>query len=234
LNNPCRSSVDTSNEANGAGGVKLAASGVHGNAARTEAVLEPGKGEITLLLAKWRDGEPSAFEELMPLVYPHLREVAAAYVRRERNPDVLQGTALVHELYLRLLNQKKAAWEDRRHFYTFAAKVMRMILIDHARESQTQMRGAGYDRVPLSDDLAWVDIGSPELLDLNRALDELGTFDGNAVQLVELRYFLGCTADETAALMQISKSTVDRNLRFIKSWLYRRLHPDIVEDALGL
>src|SRR5271157_843745 len=90
--------------------------------------MQPAKGEITLLLAKWKDGEPSAFEELMPLVYPHLREVAAAYVRRERNPDVLQATALVHELYLRLLNQKKAAWDDRRHFYTFAAKVMRMIL----------------------------------------------------------------------------------------------------------
>ncbi len=101
-------------------------------APRMEAVLQPAKGEITLLLAKWKDGEPSAFEELMPLVYSHLREVAASYIRRERNPDLLQATVLVHELYLRLLNQKKAAWEDRRHFYTFAAKVMRMILIDHA------------------------------------------------------------------------------------------------------
>ncbi len=136
-----------------------------------------GQGEITLLLAKWKDGEPSAFQELMPLVYPHLREVAAAYIRRERNPDVLQATALVHELYLRLLNQKKAAWDDRQHFYTFAAKVMRMILIDHARECQTQMRGGGYDRVPLSDDLSWVNIGSPELLDLNHALEELGALD---------------------------------------------------------
>ena len=139
-----------------------------------EAVLQPAKGEITLLLAKWKDGEPSAFEELMPLVYSHLREVAASYIRRERDPDVLQATVLVHELYLRLLNQKKAAWEDRRHFYTFAAKVMRMILIDHARESQAQMRGGGFERVPLSDDLAWINIDSPELLDLNRALDELG------------------------------------------------------------
>jgi RNA polymerase sigma factor (TIGR02999 family) len=111
---------------------------------RTEAIVQPPKGEITLLLAKWKDGEPSAFKELMPLVYPHLREVAAAYIRRKRNPDVLQATALVHELYLRLLNQKKAAWEDRQHFYTFAAKVMRMILIDHARESQAQMRGGAF------------------------------------------------------------------------------------------
>lgn len=192
--------------------------------------MEPDKGEITLLLAKWKNGEPSAFEDLMPLVYPHLRQVAAAYVRRERNPDVLQATVLVHELYLRLLNQKKAAWSDRRHFYTFAAKVMRMILIDHARESQTLSRGAGYEHIPLSDDLAWVNIDSPELLDLNRALDELSALDPDKVQLVELRYFLGCTAEETASLMQISKSTVDRELKFIKSWLYRHIHPGVVQD----
>jgi RNA polymerase sigma factor (TIGR02999 family) len=187
--------------------------------------LEPSRGEITLLLSKWRDGEPSAFDELMPLVYPHLREVAAAYVRRERNPDVLQATSLVHELYLRLLNQKKAAWEDRQHFYTFAAKVMRMILIDHARGNQTQMRGGGGVHVPLSDDLLWVEVGSAELLDLNRALDELSAIDPYKVQLVELRYFLGCTAEETAELMQVSKATVDRDLKFVKSWLYRRIHP---------
>jgi RNA polymerase sigma factor (TIGR02999 family) len=199
--------------------------------ARPEVIVESAKGEITLLLAKWKDGDPSAFEDLMPLVYPHLRHVAAAYIRRERNPDVLQATALVHELYLRLLNQKKAAWGDRRHFYTFAAKIMRMILIDHARESQAQMRGGGRERVPLSDDLLWVNIDSPEMLDLNQALDELGTLDAYKVQLVELRYFLGCTAEETASLMQVSKATVDRDLKFTKSWLFRRLHPGVVEDA---
>ncbi len=200
-------------------------------ARRREAIVQPGKGEITLLLAKWKDGDEAAFENLMPLVYPHLREVAAAYIRRERNPDVLQATALVHELYLRLLNQKKAAWDDRRHFYTFAAKVMRMILIDHARQIHAKMRGDGYERIPLSDDLVWVNIDSPELLDLNEALDELGELDAHKVQLVELRYFLGCTAEETADLMQVSKSTVDRDLKFTKSWLFRRLHPGVVEDA---
>ena len=193
--------------------------------------MQPTKGEITLLLAKWKDGEATAFEELMPLVYPHLREVAAAYVRRERNPDVIQATALVHELYLRLLNQKKAEWEDRRHFYTFSAKVMRMILIDHARQGLAQMRGGDLQRVPLSDDLPWVNIGSAELLDLNNALEELGTLDSSKVQLVELRYFLGCTAEETAALMGISKATVDRELKFIKSWLYRRIHPQGLASA---
>jgi RNA polymerase sigma factor (TIGR02999 family) len=189
-------------------------------------------GEITLLLAKWRDGEKSAFDELMPLVYPHLREVAAAYVRRERNPDTLQATALVHELYLRLLRQKKAVGEDRRHFFTFSAKVMRMILIDHARETQTQKRGGESQQVPLNDDLPWINIGSPELLDLNRALDELHTLDAGKAQMVELRYFLGCTAEETASVMGVSKATVDRELKFIKSWLYSRIHPGVAKNIL--
>ena len=192
--------------------------------------MQPSKGEITVLLAKWKDGEPSAFQELMPLVYPHLREVAAAYIRRERNPDVLQGTELVHELYLRLLNQKKAVGEDRGHFYAFAAKVMRMILIDHAREMQTLSRGGDLDRVPLNDDLAWIDIDGPELLDLDRALDELGQSDAAKVQLVELRYFLGCTVDETADLMQRSRTSVNRDLKFVRSWLYSRLYPDQLES----
>jgi len=213
-------------------GAKSGSLGLTSKVRLREAAVQPPKGEITLLLARWNDGESAAFEELMPLVYPHLREVAAAYVRRERNPDTMQGTALVHELYLRLLNQKKAVWEDRRHFYTFAAKVMRMILIDHARGNQAQMRGGNAERVPLSDDLAWVNIDSPELLDLNRALDELGALDPRKVQLVELRYFLGCTADETASLMDQSKATVDRELKFTRSWLFRRIRPGAVEDVV--
>jgi RNA polymerase sigma factor (TIGR02999 family) len=193
--------------------------------------LQPNRGEITVLLAKWKEGEPSAFQELMPLVYPHLREVAAAYIRRERNPDVLQGTALVHELYMRLLNQKNGVGEDRGHFYAFAAKVMRRILIDHAREMQALTRGGDLDRVPLNDELAWVNIDSAELLDLDRALDELGQSDAAKVQLVELRYFLGCTVDETADLMHRSRSAVNRDLKFIRGWLYMRLYPDQAESV---
>jgi len=188
--------------------------------------VETQAGEITLLLRKWKDGEPEAFEQLIPLVYPRLREVAAAYIRREKDPGVMQATSLVHELYLRLHNQKKAEWEDRAHFYTFSAKVMRMILIDHARGNQAQMRGGGVQHVPLSDDLAWVGIGSPELIELDRALDALSKIDAVKVQLIELRYFLGYTAEETAELMNLSKATVDRHLNFAKAWLYRRINPD--------
>jgi DNA-directed RNA polymerase specialized sigma24 family protein len=93
------------------------------------------------------------------------------------------------------------------------------------------MRGGSLERVPLSDDLVWVNIDSPEMLDLNHALDELGALDAQKVQLVELRYFLGCTAEETASLMEVSKSTVDRDLKFTKSWLFRRMHPGVIEDA---
>jgi RNA polymerase sigma factor (TIGR02999 family) len=196
--------------------------------------LQPSGGEITVLLGRWKNGEPSAFQELMPLVYPHLREVAAAYIRRERNSDVLQGTALVHELYLRLLNQKKGVGEDRGHFYAFAAKMMRMILIDHAREMLTLSRGGDLDRIPLNDDLAWISIDSPELLDLDRALDELKQLDAAKVELVELRYFLGCTAEETADLTQRSRTSVNRDLKFIRSWLYNRLYPGQVESSPSL
>lgn len=188
--------------------------------------MQAETGEITLLLEKWKSGESSVFEELMPLVYPHLRQVAAAYIRRERNPDLLQATALVHELYLKLLNQKKVAYEDRQHFYTFSAKVMRRILIDHARGNQAEIRGGGMIHVPLSEELSWIDVGSPELLELNRALDELAAIDARKVQLVELRFFLGCTSEETAALMKTSKASVDREMKFIKTWLFRRLHPE--------
>jgi RNA polymerase sigma factor (TIGR02999 family) len=188
--------------------------------------METTRGEITELLVRWKEGEPQALEELMPLVYPHLRVVAAAYIRRERKPGVMQATSLVHELYLRLLSQKKAALEDRVHFYTFCARAMRMILIDHARETLSQRRGGMLQHIPLDDDMPWVEIGSPEILQLSIALDELYALDPNKVELVELRYFLGCTAEETAELAKVSKATVDRELKFVRTWLYGRLYPE--------
>ena len=197
--------------------------------ASTNASTQPG--EITALLVRWKNGEPQAFEALMPMVYPHLREVAAAYVRRERFPGVMQATVLVHELYLRLLQQNRTSLNDRGHFYAFSAKVMRLILIDHARETQAQRRGGGLQRVPLSDDLPWVEVGSVELLDLHGALEELSGIDPYRVQLVELRYFLGCTAEETASLLDVSKATVDRDLKFVRSWLYRKLYPGAAAEA---
>ena len=139
--------------------------------------MEVGQGEITLLLLKWREGEHEAFEQLMPLVYPHLREVAGAYLRRERNPGVIAGSSLVHELYLRLLGPNRTALSDRVYFYTFAAKVMRLILIDHARENQAQRRGRGIQHVPLSADIPWIEVGSADILSLNIRLDQFEKLD---------------------------------------------------------
>ncbi len=136
--------------------------------------MPPELGDITVLLNQWRDGDTRAFEQLVPLVYPRLRELAGAYLRRERVPGVMQPTSLVHELYLRLVSQKKAEWADRAHFFTFAAKIMRMILIDNARSLQAQRRGGGAEHVPLNDDIAWIAIGSAEMLELNQALEVLG------------------------------------------------------------
>ena len=195
--------------------------------------MTPAPGEVTQLLFKWKNGEPDAFEQLVPLVYPHLREVAAAYIRREQRPGVMQATALVHELYLRLVNQKKADWADRQHFYTFSAKIMRMILTDHARSGDAQKRGGGAEHIPLSDQLPWVEIGGEDMIELNRALDDLNNIDAEKVKLIELRFFLGCTAEETAAILNVSKATVDRDLKFVKSWLYRRMHPNDQLDATG-
>jgi RNA polymerase sigma factor (TIGR02999 family) len=187
--------------------------------------VEPQPGEITCLLEKWKKGETLAFERLVPLVYPHLRQVAAGYIRRERTPDVMQATALVHELYLRLVPQKKADWKDRAHFYTFSSKIMRMILIDHARANQAQRRGGQAEHVPLSDDLPWVGFDTPELVDLDHALDALSQVDQALVQTLEMRYFLGCTIQEIAEIMGISPATVKRDIKFAKAWLYRRIAP---------
>ncbi len=180
-------------------------------------------GEITVLLQRWRDGDPGARQELMPHVYPHLHDVAACYLRNESTTHTLQATALVHELYLRLVQQRKAEWNDRAHFYAFAAKMMRMILADHARAVNAAKRGGRSQHLPLSDELPWIDLDSGDAIDVNRALDEMEAIDARKVRLVELRYFLGCTVEECAELADISTATVERDLALIRSWLYVRL-----------
>lgn len=180
-------------------------------------------GEITILLRRWQEGDSTAFDSLIPLVYPQLRQIAAAQVRRERSPSAVQATVLVHELYLKLLNQSRAEWNDRKHFYAVAAKVMRMILIDHAREGQAQRRGGQAEHIPLSEDLPWVGLDSPEMIDLDNALGILAQKEASLVALLELHFFLGCNIKESADILGISESTVKRNLKFAKTWLYRQM-----------
>jgi RNA polymerase sigma factor (TIGR02999 family) len=181
-------------------------------------------GEVTRLLEGWRDGDPEAFSRLVPLVYDQLHRIALGIMRRERSDHTLQPTALVNELYVKLLQQRKMSCNDREHFYTFTARLMRNILIDHARTRMAQRRG-GKERIdlPLPPDLAWVGSSDEELLDLNRALERLEAIDPRKARLIELRFFLSFTTEEACEALNISHATAERDLKFARGWLYREL-----------
>ena len=181
--------------------------------------------EVTIWLQQWAEGEPSALDHLAPLVYDQLRTIADNLLRNEASNHILQPTALVSETFLKLLNLHKVTLNDRSHFFAFAAKLMRRVLIDHARRLKAAKRSVA-GRLPLDPELAWTSALDEESLDLSAALEELESLDATAVRAVELRYFLGCTGEETAALLGLSASTVDRTLRFSLAWLHGRLHPD--------
>lgn len=180
---------------------------------------------VTALLARWNDGDQAAFHQVLPAVYAQLRSVADAYLRAERPGHTLQATALVHELYLKLLPQRQASFADRQHFLAFAARMMRMILIDHARTRGRQRRGGDRSAVPLHDEIPWIDASSSDMLDLDRALTELKDLDPRKVRLVELYCFLGASPEETAESLGISRATFFREWQFVRSWLHLRLRP---------
>jgi RNA polymerase sigma factor (TIGR02999 family) len=181
-------------------------------------------GEITSLLVRWNEGDREALSILASLAYEDLRAIAAGYLRRENRGHTLQATALVNELYIRLARQRGVHLTDRRHFYTLAAMMMRRILTDYARQTNALKRPGGESvRVPLHEDLAWVDACSDRMLALDQALAQLEELDERAVRILDLRFFLGCTNDETAGLLDISRATVARDLEYAKTWLYRRL-----------
>lgn len=180
-------------------------------------------GEITVLLRDWRAGDPAAIEHLFELVYPQLRAIAGALFRGERPENLLQPTSVVNELFLKLIRQRSLRFEDREHFYSLSARLMRRVLVDHARSEGRQKRDGGIP-VPLHADLAWIDARPAEMMDLDRVLEELEQLDERKCRMVELRFFLGFTAEETADLLNTSKATVDRELRFVRGWLYDRLH----------
>ena len=187
------------------------------------AVETPLPSEITRLLHRWQVGDREALGALASAAYDDLRAIAAGYLRRERSGHTLQATGLVNELYLRLAQIRSVQIEDRRHFYAFAAQLMRLILIDHARQARAGKRPGSHARVPLHDEIAWVDATSDEMLDLDVALNELEAVAERKVRVLELRYFLGCTNEEAAQVLGVSRPTIDRDLEFAKAWLYRRL-----------
>lgn len=184
-------------------------------------------GEITALLRKWNEGDRKALSSLASLAYDDLRMIAQRHLRRESRLRTLQATGLVNELFVRLARQAEINVCDRQHFFAFAAMMMRRILTDYARQSLSLKRPTGQaERVPLHDEIAWIDASGKDMLDLDRALLELETLDARKARVIELRYFLGCTNQETAEILGVVRATVDRDLQFAKAWLGRRLLGD--------
>jgi RNA polymerase sigma-70 factor (ECF subfamily) len=180
-------------------------------------------GQVTHLLRAWSDGDPQALEHLLPLVEAELRRLARGYMSRERRDHTLQPTALINEAFIRLAGAKSLRWQDRAHFFGMSAKLMRRVLVDHARARGFQKRGARAERVLLDG----VSIPAPEppvdLVALNLALEALEKKDERKCRIVELRFFGGLTVEETAEVLQVSTDTVKRDWRMAKLWLLRQL-----------
>jgi RNA polymerase sigma factor (TIGR02999 family) len=178
---------------------------------------------VTELLLAWGEGDQAALAELIPLVHGELRRIAARYMARERADHILQPTALVNEVYLRLVNVERVRWENRAHFMAVAARLMRRILVDFARARRYKKRGAGMDLVPF-DEATVIEIGrGHDLLALDDALDDLARVDERQSQIVIMRFFAGLTVEEVASVLNISPATVMRDWKLAKTWLLREL-----------
>jgi RNA polymerase sigma factor (TIGR02999 family) len=179
--------------------------------------------QVTALLRAWSDGDNDALDALLPLVESELRKLARAYMARERQGHTLQATALVNEAFIRLVDAQGLRWHDRSHFYGIAARLMRRVLVDHARARGFQKRGGGADTVPVEDAILVSRAPDVALLDLDGALHALAEIDERKARVVEMRFFGGMTVEETADAMGISSDTVKRDWRVAKLWLLRAL-----------
>jgi RNA polymerase sigma factor (TIGR02999 family) len=184
---------------------------------------EQGPAGVTRLLAAWGQGDRAALEKVTRLVYEELRRLAHHYMERQRPDHTLQTTALVNEAYLRLAGQEEPRFESRSHFLAVAAKAMRQILVDHARATVRQKRGAGVKAVELDEGALLSPEPTRAILDLNEALERLATLDARKAQVVELKYFGGLTQDEIAEVLKVSTVTVRRDWTFSRAWLYAEL-----------
>lgn len=178
---------------------------------------------VTRLLRAWGEGDAKAGDRLMPLVYAELRKRAAAYLRRERPGHTLQPTALVHEAYVRMAGQDRAAWKNRAQFFGVAACMMRRILVDHARALNMAKRTGRLINVELQDDHAVVAAPDIDVLALDEALTRLAAFDARKTAVAELRFFSGLSVDETAQVLGVSVATVEREWQVARAWLYSAL-----------
>jgi RNA polymerase sigma factor (TIGR02999 family) len=186
---------------------------------------------VTELLVSWSNGDQQALDRLTPLVYGELRRLAARYLRRERSDHTLQSTALVHEAYLRLIDQKHVRWQNRAHFFGVAAQMIRRILVDHARGKQAAKRGSGGWKLSLDEAIATPEQRDLDLVALDDALGGLAKIDPQQSRVVELRFFAGLSIEETAEVLRISPATVKRDWTAAKAWLYREMRGRAVNDS---
>jgi len=180
--------------------------------------------DITLMLFELTDGNQDVVDQILPHIYGELRRLAGSYLRRERSDHTLQPTALVHEAYMKLVDQRQVKWQNRAHFFGIAAQVMRRILMDHARKHKAEKRGGEADKLPLEDEILVVSTTrSDQLLALDEALETLAKLDPQKAKIVELRYFGGLSIEETAEVIGVSVPTINRQWRTAKAWLYGQL-----------
>ncbi len=181
------------------------------------------RSAVTVLLSRAGEGDAKATDELFPIVYEELRTIAAKFLHAEHRAQTMQATALVHEAYLRLIGDEQTPWDSRAHFFGAAARAIRRILIDHARHRSRVKRGGGLGRAPLTEALAVCAEPEVDMLGLDEALTRLAMIDPQKARVVELRFFAGLTADQTALALGISPSTVARDWQFARVWLAREL-----------
>ena len=186
-----------------------------------------GVHDVTDLLLSWRQGDAAALDRLVPLVYDELRRVARRHLRGESPGQALQATALVHEVYLRLVNVDRMTLTNRAHFLGVAATLMRQIIVDVARRQRADKRGGGVTMLSLDEALPASQTSSVDVLALDQALDALSVIDSRQCQIVELRFFAGLTIDEAATALGISPATVEREWALAKAWLYRQLSSQV-------
>ncbi len=179
--------------------------------------------DVTALLIRWRGGEQEAVHKLLPLVHEELRRLARRHMAGERPDHVLQATALVNEVYLRLVDIRQVQWQDRAHFFAMAARLMRRILVDVARAQKNQKRGGGLQRVTLDQNLPGASDTPEDLIAIDAVLESLAAQHERKAQVVELRFFGGLSVEETAEVLGISQETVMRDWKFAKNWLLREL-----------
>ncbi len=191
----------------------------------------PSSKSVTRMLIDWRNGQEEALADLMPLVYDELRRLADHYLRRERPGHTLQATALVHEVYLRLVDQQEVRWQDRAHFLAIAAHLMRQILVNHAHRHQAAKRGGARYTLSLDEATGMPEETDVDLIALEDALTSLATLDPQKYRIVELRFFGGLMMEEVAEVLGISLRTVEREWRIAKAWLHSQIHKGGGHDA---